>query len=366
MKKPGSYLLVLAAVGLLAAACGGDDLDDSGDVGADESTDSVDEGGEGEADDAASSGGDEPASGVDLDALYESALEEGSLIAYVASAEGPFLDTIDAFGDRYPGIDVEFVRLSSAAIAQRFGTELESGSPTADLALYGNPPFALQAREEGWFVPPEQLPLPEEFPDEFISPELGPIVGSPLSMTVYNTELVAEGDVPTTWEELADPKWKNEILIYDLGIQVWNVGVFGTVIETLGEEWADGIRANEPRVVTGQIEEQIAAGEAAVGLIAYAPFVEALKASGAPIDYVTPDPQTAVPALIDVNSEADNPNAARLFYHYLHTQEGIEGYSLVGTHAPYQASRDYQWIPDDFRWFTDEEYVAETRQLMGQ
>ncbi len=368
MGTPRRYLLVLAAVGLLAA-CGGDEPADT----ADETTEQEpgeDAGEEDAGEDAAEEEAEQgAASGVDLDALYEAAQEEGRVIAYVAAAESAFQATVDGFNEQYPGVDIEFVRLNSAGISQRFAAELESDAPTADLALHGAIAFHLEALDQGWVVPADQLPLPDEFPSDFMDPQLGPVIGHPLAVTMYNTDLVTEGEVPSTWEDLADPRWNGEILMADLDEQVWHVGVYGTVIEEFGEEWAEGFMANEPRVVSGAaapLVELIAAGEAAIAPIGYAPMIEALKASGAPIDYTFPEPQTAVPSFVAINSEAENPNAARLFYHYIHTEDGVERLTLFGTHAPYQTDREYTWIPDDLRWVTDDAYVAEVRGLLGQ
>ena len=374
MKTPKTYLLVLAAIGVLVAACGGDEPDGAADETTEEESaeDDAEEGaGEDDAgEDTADQDGEQgEASGVDLDALYADAQEEGTVIAYVAAAESAFQATVDGFNEQYPGVDIEFVRLNSAGISQRFAAELESDAPTADLALHGAIAFHLEALDQGWVVPADQLPLPDEFPSDFVDPQLGPVIGHPLAVTMYNTDLVTEGEVPSTWEDLADPRWNGEILMADLDEQVWHVGVYGTVIEEFGEEWAAGFMANEPRVVSGAaapLVELIAAGEAAIAPIGYAPMIEALKASGAPIDYTFPEPQTAVPSFVAINSEAENPNAARLFYHYIHTEDGVERLTLFGTHAPYQTDREYTWIPDDLRWVTDDAYVAEVRGLLGQ
>ncbi len=370
MKRPRRYLLVLAAVGLLAAACGGDEPDETADETTEEETGEEDAGEEDAGEEGTEEDGEQgEASGVDLDALYEAAQEEGEVIAYIASAESAFQSVVEGFTEQYPGIEVNFVRLNSAAISQRFGAEREAEAPTADLMNHGAIEFHLATLEDGWIVPPEDLPLPESFPSDFLDPQLGPVVGHPLPVILYNTDLVGEDEIPTTWEDLADPKWQGQVLMADLEEQVWHLGVYGTVIEEFGEEWAEGFMANEPRVIAGgvaPITELIAAGEAAVAPIGFAPIAEAVKASGAPIDYTTPDPQTSVPAFMTVNSEAENPNAARLLYHYMHTQDGIERLTLFGTHAPYQTDREYEWVEDDLRWVTDPEYAESIAALFGQ
>lgn len=355
------YLLSLVAVGVLVTACGDDDsesLDVENDIESSEAEGSASQGANGEA------------SGVDLDALYEAAQEEGTVIAYTAAADSAFQAVADGFVEQYPGIDVEFIRLNSAAIAQRFGAERDSGAPTADLiGPHGAVDFHLANLEDGWIVPIDELPLPEGFPSDFMDPQLGPVYGYPLPVLIYNTDLVDEDEVPASWEALADPKWRGQVLMADLDEQDWHVGVYGTVIEEFGEEWAEGFVANEPRVVSGgvaPITELIAAGEAALAPIGYAPIAESIKGSGAPLDYTIPDPQTSVPSMLAINSEAENPNAARLFFHYMHTEDGVERGTLFGTHAPYQTDRDYEWVADDLRWATDADYFEKISGLLGQ
>lgn len=361
--RPMRLLAVLGALGMIAAACGGGAPDESAQPVTDEVETTEEEMGDDSTDEQ------DDASGIDLDALYEAAKEEGKVIGYIGSAESAFQKVVEGFNEQYPGIEVESIRLNSAAIAQRFSGERSSGAPTADIMNHGAVEFHLGAMEDGWIVPPEELPLPEEFPSDFIDPQLGPIIGYPLPVTLYNTDLVGEDEIPTTWEDLADPRWQGKLLMADLEEQVWHLGVYGTVIETFGEEWAEGFMANEPRVISGgvaPISELIAAGEAAVAPIGYAPLAEALKANGAPLDYTFPDPQTSVPAFVEINSDAENPNAARLLFHYMHTKDGVERLTLHGTHAPYQTDRSYEWIDDDLKWVTDPDYAAKIQGLLGQ
>src|SRR5688572_32793430 len=63
----------------------------------------------------------------------------------------------------------------------------------------------------------------------------GEWVGTRLNVFVqaYNTKLVKKEELPKTWEELADPKWKGR-----LGIEAedsdWLAGIFGEIGEERG------------------------------------------------------------------------------------------------------------------------------------
>ena len=361
-------LVALVAVfGIVVAACSGEEADETPEPSEEEGETAEEDANEDAVEEEQE---EEAAPSDDLEALYEAALEEGELVTYYATSENVYTGIIEQFQERYPGIDVQSVRLNSSAISQRFGAERDSGAPTADLIQHGAVGFHLTSLEEGWVVPAGELPLPEEFPDEFISPQLGPILGHPLPAILYNTDLVSEDEIPTTWEDLTDPRWRGELLMADLEEQDWHVGVYGTVIDEFGEEWVEAFMANEPRVVSGgvaPITELIAAGEASVAPIGFIPLAKGVMASGAPLDYTIPDPQTSTPAIAAVNSEAENPNAARLFYHYQHTEEGMQPrLDFGGAHQPFQTDVDYEWVDDDLRWVSDPDYVEYVTGLFGQ
>ena len=74
-------------------------------------------------------------------------------------------------------------------------------------------------------------------------------------------ERVAEGDV-TTYEDLADPKWKGRICTRS-GTHAYNVALTSAVIHHLGEEgaktWLEGVKANLARKPQGNDRAQVKA-----------------------------------------------------------------------------------------------------------
>ena len=86
-----------------------------------------------------------------------------------------------------------------------------------------------------------------------------------------SVERVAEGEV-TTYEDLADPKWKGRICTRS-GTNDYNVALLAAVIAHRGEEaakaWAEGLKANLARKPAGGDRDQvkaIAAGECDIAI----------------------------------------------------------------------------------------------------
>ena len=91
-------------------------------------------------------------------------------------------------------------------------------------------------------------------------------------LLVYNQEAVQPSEL-STYEDLADPKWKGRVCVRSAG-NVYNQSLVGSMIVTIGaqvtEEWAKGLVANFARQPEGGDIDQIkavAAGQCDVAIV---------------------------------------------------------------------------------------------------
>lgn len=325
-RRPARLGLIAAVALVATTACGGDDGDDEAQV-ADESPDTASDGA-GEADQESS----------ELDQLVAAAQEEGSLTFYSVPDESIAQGISEEFTDRYD-IEVEFVRLVTADLAQRFSAEASSGAPAADMILVTDSPFLTEAFGEGWLTPINEAGLPDygEFPEEFIVRDGATAIVS-INPTVlgYNTDIVAEE--PEDWTVLADPEWSGQIAMSDPTTSVANLFFWDLIRQTYGDEFLEEIAANEPMFTAGAVPsaQSVGAGEVAFGVPAVSAIYENLAGEGAPVAYASPEVTTGAEVAVGIAAEAENPNAARLFAHFLLTQEGADLLNLpYGTASPY-------------------------------
>ncbi len=107
------------------------------------------------------------------------------------------------------GVRVEVVNGSSGELFGR--VKSESGNPQGDVWFSNG---ALMAEDPSlWELPPESAM-------ENIDPRwITEIEAAPCSMMtmaiMYNKDMIPEDEVPTTYAELADPKWKGKIQVAD-------------------------------------------------------------------------------------------------------------------------------------------------------
>jgi iron(III) transport system substrate-binding protein len=136
----------------------------------------------------------------------------------------------------------------------------------------------------------------------------------------YNTNLLKKDDLPRTYRDLLDPKWKGK-----LGIEAKDQDWFASVVDVMGgeEEGLEFFRqlaaANGVSVRQGHtlLNNMVVSGEVPLALTVYNYMPEQAKKKGAPIDWFALEPAIARSNAVGVARRAPHPAAARLFYDYL-------------------------------------------------
>ena len=251
--------------------------------------------------------------------LIAGAKKEGELMLYSSLTQDDQLKLVADFKRRY-GVTVKFWRGSQAHILQRVTSETRGGRFEFDVLETNAPQIEALAREKllqkmnSPYI--EQELLPE------VMPSHGEWAPDRLNLLVYtyNTHLVKPADVPKSWQDLLDPKWKKRI-----GVESTNVEWFAALVKSLGEK--EGLELfrrmadNGLAVRTGHNHSAVlvAAGEIPLMLGIYSHDAERMKAKSAPVDWFVLPPAVVLPSAVAVSRRAPRPNAAALFYDYMLT-----------------------------------------------
>lgn len=263
---------------------------------------------------------------VEQMALYQGPDRHEKLLA-AAKAEGGELSVyhvysalsqvIAEFSQQY-GIKVTTWRAGSQAVLQRLTNEARGNRFEADV-MQNNAP-------EAEFACREQLLMEVRSPHHAnLVPEAVPAhhcwAGFAVDVFVvaYNTTKVSKEELPKSYQELLDPKWKGR-----LGIEADDFGWFGTLSSVLDEQQTHQlfgriVATNGLSLRRGHslFANLIASGEVPLGLAAYSWTPEQLKQKGAPIEVHLIDPVIAQFSTIGVARKAKRPYTALLFYDWL-------------------------------------------------
>jgi iron(III) transport system substrate-binding protein len=255
-------------------------------------------------------------------ALLEGARKEGEVDVYTSLVVEDISAAAAAFERRY-GLKVKYWRASSEKIVQRALTEARSGRHDVDVIETNGPELEALTREK--LLAAALSAHDADLLPDAIRPHRQ-WTGLRLNMFVqaYNTSLVRKEDLPTTYRDLLDPKWKGK-----LAIEAEDVDWFAAVVKGMGEPqglklFRDIVAANGIMLRKGHtlLAGLVASGEAPFALTLYNHNADRLKKRGAPIEWFAIQPAYARVNGIGVTRKAPHPHAALLFFDFMLGPEG--------------------------------------------
>ena len=263
--------------------------------------------------------------------LEEGARREGALVYYSISGTDLISAYIKGFTARYPFIKSEFYRGSGNQLVVRTMMEHRTGRLAADVVSVGTENVMALKRAGVWtrYRSPEAQFYPREQYDKdgfFHSDSLG------LATIAYNTRLVKKEDVPKSYNDLLDPKWKGSLTI-DLEPERAMLAWLSAWGEARTREFVQKLLANGAVVRRGHTlqGQLLCAGEFKVAVELYPDGILRMKQKGCPADIVFPNP---TPALVGgnfgINVNAPHPHAAALFIDFVLSAEGAKILSGTG------------------------------------
>ena len=254
--------------------------------------------------------------------LVEGAKKEGQLNIYTSAQGDDMGALVKAFEQKY-GVKVSVWRASSEKVLQRAIQEARGNRNTMDIAETNGPELESMHREK--ILQKVASPHLKDLIEQAIRPH-GEWVGTRLNVFVqaYNTNLVKKDELPKTWEDLADPKWKGRLGIEQEDAD-WLAGQFTELGEARAQKvFRDIVNANGMSVRKGHtlLTQLVVSGEIPFALTVYNYKAQQLKEKGAPIEWFHIGPAIARPNGVAVAKSAPNPHAAVLFYDFEISEEG--------------------------------------------
>ncbi|GAX91347.1 ABC transporter substrate-binding protein [Effusibacillus lacus] len=249
--------------------------------------------------------------------LVEAAKKEGSITLYTSIAGKDTEKLVEAFEKKY-GIKVNVWRAGTDKVLQRIVSETKGGKFEYDVVHISAPEMEALHREK--LLQEVKSPYLKDLIPEAI-PNHKEWTATLLSVFVqaYNTNKVKKEELPKTYQDLLDPKWKGR-----LGIEQEDVDYFAEIVKAMGEEqglklWKDLVTANGISVRKGHslLNNMVVSGEVPLGLTVYNYMPEQAKQKGAPVDWFVIEPAIARANGVGVSKQAPHPNAAVLFYDFM-------------------------------------------------
>jgi len=271
---------------------------------------------------------------VSAQTLIDGARKEGQVVFYASMEAVSSQRIVAAFEKKYPFIKVDATRIGSERMATRLVAEAQARKVRADVVQQSAFDFygVLQKGLFDSYFSPERAAYPAEYRDDkgfWMMP------AATLNVIAYNKKMVAANEVPKSFWDLTEPRWKGQLLMDD-NESKWMAGMMQYYGEAKAMDLLRKLAAQDIQFRTGHslLQTLLAAGERAVVVVAFANGVDRLKKEGAPIEWLGAEPVIGLTFGMAVVKDAPHPNAARLLNDYLLSREGQDVIAAAGYYVP--------------------------------
>jgi iron(III) transport system substrate-binding protein len=257
--------------------------------------------------------------------LLDKAKSEGTAAFYAnITAVEPIMKAFTAD----TGVKAQYTRISTTKFVATTITEFEAGRFMADVVQAPLP--VLELLKDKGVLAAYRSPAAAGYPDWTRKDDRIQLFGIEYVALIYNKELVKKADVPKRYQDLADPKWRNKIVMADPATHPttisWLIGLKENVFKSEAEwmKFVQGLAANKPMFVAsfGPTPAPVESGEK---LIAISMPKYIITKAPAPLDWARLEqPMFGTPRAIAVAAKAPHPNAARLFVDYWLSKKSME------------------------------------------
>ncbi|MGB3742100.1 ABC transporter substrate-binding protein [Castellaniella sp.] len=250
---------------------------------------------------------------------------EGKVVFY---ANITAVESVMKAFDAATGLQGQYTRISSSKFIPTIVTEHNAGKLLADVVQAPRP--MLNLLEENNILAAYQSPSTKGYPDWAIEDPRQTLFGIEYVSYLFNTQHLKPADAPQRYEDLADPKWKGQIVMANPANHSstisWLVGLKEQVFKSESDWMAfvKGLAANQPMFVAsfGPTPAPIESGEKRIAIsmpkyiVTKAPAPLAWGPRGG-------QPLLGTPRAIAITSKAPRPEAARAFMDFWLSKEAM-------------------------------------------
>jgi ABC-type Fe3+ transport system substrate-binding protein len=295
-----------------------------------------------------------------LDEVHKKALKEGGVLnCYCTLAQINAAKIFPAFEKRFPGIKINHVDATADQLAARAITESRGGKVFADVFQMAMENF-VRLHEQGLVepkLPPEAAEYPENLKGSYwVANNMIYIVAA------WNTNLVKKEEEPKSFDDFADPRWKNRLIAEPRDAEFLIALMHKHKSLEKARAILTKIAANNVEFHKGHspLAELLVAGQGAACFTCYSHHYPGRIRKGAPLNYLLSEGiGTTQPT--GLPKGAPHPNAAWLFVRWAASEEGQKVYAMGGrtpAHPKVEPTEKirpnvtYAITPDDIKQYT--------------
>lgn len=288
-----------------------------------------------------------------------------------------------AFNAEYKkhGLSVRVERVQSGQQLNLYEQELRAGRVSNDIMALVDPGTFVGLNRENKFTP-HCSPHNKDYPEWAIAKNCGYFYYVAYYQYIsYNTDTVKGNDIPRSWNDLLDSKWKGKLSLPDPRIGGGHYYFVFTMMKLFGKDWFEKVRRNEPLLTSshGTTNSQLMSGERQVGInisVLARRDGQFPGGKGAPMAESFPkEGVTLLAGAMAVTKNGPNTPGGKVFVEWA---SSLAGQKVIARHGHLSLRKDYTsdagddlskikynwWDPDEMLKYR-EEWTREALKLLG-
>jgi iron(III) transport system substrate-binding protein len=258
----------------------------------------------------------------DRETILKKAREEKTLVLYSTTDIRDGTALVHEFQKKYPFIEPKLLRLGSTQVVVKVLQEHRGGAHLFDVLSATSFQFYEIFKEDLFQIydSPERRMFLDDFKDKN---GYWTSAYHNASVMAYNTNLLKPAELPKSYDDLLDPKWKGKMLM-DSRETEW----YASMIQIVGREKAlrlmRGLAKQNLSFRPGRtlITQVLASGELPLAVNDYDHLVQSAKKRGAPVESIAAYPVISRVQPIGLGRYAPHPNVGKLFIDFALSEEG--------------------------------------------
>lgn len=255
----------------------------------------------------------------------------GKVMLYSSMKESQLNAVKKGFEEKYPGITLDVYAAGGGKVITKMATEAKAGQINADIIWLGDPSDYEGFKKEGYlqqYSSPEEKDIAATYIDKDGYYTAARLVTMGIAWCTLPGIGITDEEAPKTWDDLLDPKWKDQIVMTDptqaSTTKYWMAAMMQS--SKYGKEYFQKLFDNGVKLEssTNATHNKVADGSYKVGICL--DYISAgLINQGSPLKFHFTDgdviTMTSPIALVKNNPNGDN---GKLLYDYILSKEGQE------------------------------------------
>ena len=310
-------------------------------------------------------------------ALVKEAKNEKTVVWYAPMNREDLRQFTSGFEAEYPFLKVEVLTSGPQSLLNRILTEHRAGKYNYDTLNIRS--SALYTLKKANAIIRYDTPYRRGLRAGFYDKE-GYFNGIWASLLVYlfNIKQVSRTQAPKSVDDLLQPQWKGKLGM-DQDADDWLAALLDFYGDEKGKQIARNLGSQNLNIRKGRtlVSQLVAAGEFPVQIDAHHHEAVSLRQSGAPIDYIFPEPFVPVKAVsaFVMSSQPPHPHAAALLVDFMLSKKGQElafrqkrwpAFKELAAGGPDDVGNRNTLVPDADKWGSRYQELVQLSAVLGR